>query len=66
MIQIRYGICRPILGIHIRIPPKASHERGNSAGQACIRVILRSMRSSDKTLSRGQWALRRQCVYPRL
>ena len=30
-IQIRYGICRPVLGIHIRIPTKASHERGNSA-----------------------------------
>ena len=39
-IQIRNSICRKILGIHIRIPTKVSHERGNSASQACIRAIL--------------------------
>ena len=35
-IQVCDGVRRPILGVYIRLPSKAPHERGNRTSEACI------------------------------
>ena len=45
MVQVCDDFCRPILGVHIRLPTMTSHVRGNSASQACIRAILQTTQS---------------------
>ena len=35
-IQVCNDFRQPILGVHIRLPSKVPHERGNRTSQACI------------------------------
>ena len=43
-VQIRHGICRPILRIHLCLLAKTPHLPGNGDGEACIRTLGRPTR----------------------
>ena len=35
-IQLRNGLCRPVLRVLLRVPPASHHERRDSAGETCF------------------------------